>query len=81
MTKDRPRCGGCLRTLVLAGGAAAVRWVLHWCRTTRGETRVSEQAAETVWGEIDGRTITFPMEVTDMDAATLVFSVPAAAAS
>ncbi len=41
---------------------------------------MSEQAAETVWGEIDGRTITFPMEVTDMDAATLVFSVPAAAA-
>lgn len=33
-----------------------------------------------VWGEIDGRTITFPMEVTDFDAATLVFSVPAAAA-
>lgn len=34
----------------------------------------------TVWGEIDGRTITFPMEVPVMDAATLVFSVPAAAA-
>jgi len=33
-----------------------------------------------VWGEIDGRTITFPMEVADFDAATLVFSVPAAAA-
>lgn len=37
-------------------------------------------AAPTVWGEIDGRTITFPMEVTDFDAATLVFSVPADAA-
>ena len=34
----------------------------------------------TVWGEIDGQTITFPMEVTSMDAATLVFSVPSAAA-
>ena len=34
----------------------------------------------TVWGEIEGRTITFPMEVPVMDAATLVFSVPAAAA-
>lgn len=33
-----------------------------------------------VWGEIDGQTITFPMEVTDFDAATLVFSVPASAA-
>ncbi|MBX3284390.1 MAG: acetoacetate decarboxylase family protein [Actinobacteria bacterium] len=36
--------------------------------------------APTVWGEIDGQTITFPMEVTDFDAATLVFSVPADAA-
>ena len=33
-----------------------------------------------IWGEIDGRTITFPMEVTAMDAATMVFSVPADAA-
>jgi hypothetical protein len=38
-------------------------------------------AAPTTWGEIDGRTITFPMEVTDFDAATLVFSVPADAAA
>ncbi len=37
-------------------------------------------AATTVWGEIQGRPITFPMEVTDFDAATLVFSVPAEAA-
>ncbi len=37
-------------------------------------------AAPLVWGEIDHRTITFPMEVTDFDAATLVFSVPAEAA-
>ena len=36
--------------------------------------------ATTVWGEIDGQTITFPMEVTDFDAATLMFSVPADAA-
>ncbi len=34
----------------------------------------------TVWGEIQGRTITFPMEVPAMDAATLLFSVPADAA-
>lgn len=34
----------------------------------------------TVWGEIDGREITFPMHVAAMDAATLVFSVPAAPA-
>ena len=33
-----------------------------------------------VWGEIDGQTITFPMEVAAMDAATMVFSVPADAA-
>jgi hypothetical protein len=33
-----------------------------------------------VWGEIQGREITFPMEVADFDAATLMFSVPAAAA-
>ena len=35
----------------------------------------------TVWGEIDGQTITFPMEVEAMNAATLLFSVPAAAAA
>lgn len=34
----------------------------------------------TVWGEIQGQTITFPMEVADMDAATLMFTVPADAA-
>lgn len=32
---------------------------------------------DTVWGEIDGRTITFPMRVEEMNAATLLFSVPA----
>ena len=35
----------------------------------------------TVWGEIQGQEITFPMEVTDMNAATLLFSVPADAAA
>jgi hypothetical protein len=34
----------------------------------------------TVWGEIQGQTITFPMEVPDLDAATFMFTVPAAAA-
>jgi len=33
------------------------------------------------WGEIQGRSITFPMEVTDMNLATLMFSVPAEAAA
>jgi hypothetical protein len=37
--------------------------------------------AGTVWGTIDGREITFPMEVTDFNAATLLFSVPATAAA
>jgi len=35
----------------------------------------------TVWGEIQGREITFPMEVTSMRAATLLFTVDAAAAA
>lgn len=35
----------------------------------------------TVWGEIDGREITFPMDVDDFNAATLLFSVPADAAA
>ena len=34
----------------------------------------------TEWGEIQGRTITFPMVVAEMDAATLLFSVPVATA-
>ncbi|MCU1356249.1 MAG: acetoacetate decarboxylase [Acidimicrobiales bacterium] len=33
------------------------------------------------WGQIDGTDITFPMEVADFDAATLLFSVPADAAA
>ncbi len=41
---------------------------------------MSETMEPEVWGSIDGRTITFPMEVRDFDAATLVFSVPARAA-
>lgn len=36
---------------------------------------------QTVWGELEGQTITFPMEVTRFDAATFSFSVPAAAAA
>ncbi|MEO6987821.1 MAG: acetoacetate decarboxylase family protein [Aquihabitans sp.] len=34
----------------------------------------------TTWGQIQGRTITFPMEVGRFDAATFVFSVPSAEA-
>lgn len=34
-----------------------------------------------VWGEIDGREITFPMEVEEMNSATLLFSVPVDAAA
>jgi hypothetical protein len=41
---------------------------------------MGELAQTQVWGEIEGREITFPMEVRDFDAATLVFSVPARAA-
>lgn len=41
---------------------------------------MNDPAGPTTWGEIDGRTISFPMEVTDFDAATFVFSVPAPAA-
>lgn len=39
-----------------------------------------QQDAPVVWGEIEGTTITFPMEVADFDAATLGWTVPAAAA-
>ncbi len=39
------------------------------------------QVTTSVWGEIQGREITFPMEVTDMRAATLLFTVDAAAAA
>ena len=35
----------------------------------------------TRWGEIQGREITFPMEVEEMRSATLLWSVPAAAAT
>jgi hypothetical protein len=41
---------------------------------------MTDQAQQTVWGEIEGTTITFPMEVTRFDAATFTFTVPAAAA-
>lgn len=43
-------------------------------------TEAADAVATTVWGEIDGQAITFPMEVADLDAATFMFSVPAAAA-
>jgi hypothetical protein len=36
---------------------------------------------ETIWGEIQGRTITFPMVVTSANIATLLFTVPTAAAA
>jgi hypothetical protein len=35
----------------------------------------------TVWGDIQGQTISFPMEVRSLRAATVLWSVPAAAAS
>src|SRR4051794_18931983 len=38
-------------------------------------------SATTVWGEVQGREITFPMEVAEMNAATLLFSVPTEAAA
>lgn len=33
-----------------------------------------------IWGEIDGQVITFPMEVADLDVATILFTVPLATA-
>jgi hypothetical protein len=36
---------------------------------------------ETVWGEVDGRTITFPMVVPEINAATFMFTVPYDAAA
>jgi hypothetical protein len=39
------------------------------------------ETATTVWGEIQGREITFPMEVAEMNAATILFSVPTDAAA
>lgn len=44
------------------------------------ETRADGGRA-VVWGEIDGRTITFPMEVIRFDALTLAFDVDAGAAA
>lgn len=39
-------------------------------------------ATETVtWGSIEGRKITFPMEVPSLNAATLLYSVPAPVAA
>ncbi len=37
--------------------------------------------ATTTWGEVQGRTITFPMEVEELRAATVLYSVPADAAT
>jgi len=39
------------------------------------------ESTTTVWGEIQGRQITFPMEVAEMNAATLLFTVPLGAAA
>lgn len=36
---------------------------------------------ETVWGEVQGQTITFPMVVPEINAATLMFTVPSEAAA
>ena len=49
--------------------------------TATGPADAAATAADrVVWGLIQGREITFPMEVADFDAATLMFSVPSAAA-
>jgi len=39
------------------------------------------ERGETVWGEIQGQTVTFPMVVGSANIATLLFTVPAAAAA
>ncbi|MGK2947563.1 MAG: acetoacetate decarboxylase family protein [Acidimicrobiales bacterium] len=41
---------------------------------------MTESTAPTLWGEIQGQPITFPMEVPRMRAATVLYSVPADAA-
>lgn len=41
---------------------------------------MTDSTTPTLWGEIQGRPITFPMEVPRMRAATVLYSVPAAAA-
>lgn len=41
---------------------------------------MTDTAAVTQWGEIDGQVITFPMEVQDVDTATMLLTVPADAA-
>ena len=43
-------------------------------------TEETAGAGETVWGEIQGRTITFPMAVTSANIATVLFTVPVGAA-
>lgn len=49
--------------------------------TETSASEATERAGTTVWGTIQGREITFPMDVTSMRAATLLFSVPADAAA
>lgn len=50
--------------------------------TTQGSAREAGLADEPIeWGQIDGVPICFPMVVKAMNQATLVFSVPAAAAA
>ncbi len=44
-------------------------------------TDEAAETNETVWGEIQGRTITFPMVVASANIATLLFTVPVAAAA
>lgn len=44
------------------------------------DAAMTDTAETTVWGEIDGQTITFPMVVEEMNQATLTFTVPLAAA-
>ena len=48
---------------------------------TTTSTDPSDGPEVVTWGQIQGTDITFPMEVTDFDAATLLFSVPADAAA
>ncbi|HEY5023369.1 MAG TPA: acetoacetate decarboxylase family protein [Acidimicrobiales bacterium] len=44
-------------------------------------TEGAAETAETVWGEIQGQTITFPMVVASANIATVLFTVPSAAAA
>jgi hypothetical protein len=47
----------------------------------RGTVAAMTDTTTVTWGEVQGRTITFPMEVEELHAATVLYAVPAEAAT